>query len=369
MNGTHLTSLFFLLTLNPLLAQRLISPEVASDRRVTFRLRAPEAQQVQVHCEGVKNSKMEKDDQGVWSLTTESLEPDIYAYSFVVDGVRTPDPSNPLQKYNLLNTESQVHVPGPGTLPWEVRDVPRGEIHHHFYRSAIAGDERDFYVYTPPGYDPAARQVYPVLYLLHGYSDDASAWTSVGCANVILDNLIDNKHAHPMVVVMPLGYGTMAVVNGGWEGLRRADVWQTNLVLFRRTLLEEVMPQVQKAYRVRPEAEAHAIAGLSMGGAESLLTGLNALDRFGYVGAFSSGGLSTNFAELFPGLDQKATGHLRLLWLGCGEQDGLFAANQKLSDWLTQKGIHHTWVHTPGQHSFRVWRRYLADFAPLLFQD
>lgn len=369
MNATHLTSLFLLATLNALFAQHLVSPDVHPDGRVTFRLRAPDAHQVQVHCEGVSNSTMQKDENGVWSFTTAPLEPDIYVYSFVVDGVRTIDPSNPLQKYNLLNTESQVHVPGPSTLPWEVRDVPRGEVHHHFYHSAIAGDQRDFYVYTPPGYDPAARQLYPVLYLLHGYSDDASAWTSVGCANVILDNLIDHKHARPMVVVMPLGYGTMEVVNGGWEGLRRGDVWQTNLVLFRRTLLEEVMPQVQKAYRVRPEAEAHALAGLSMGGTESLLTGLNALDRFAYVGAFSSGGLNTNFDQLFPDLPARAKDHLRLLWIGCGEQDGLFGANQKLSDWMTQKGVHHTWVHIPGQHSFRVWRRFLADFAPLLFQE
>lgn len=359
--------LVLLLTLDATPAQRLVSPQISADRRVTFRLRAPDAQKVQVHCEGVKQSQMEKDDKGVWSLTTEPLEPDIYAYSFVVDGVHTIDPSNPLQKYNLLNTESQVHVPGPASLPWEVRDVPHGEIHRHFYRSAIAGDDRDFYVYTPPGYEPARR--YPVLYLLHGFSDDASAWCSVGCANVILDNLIDSHHARPMLVVMPLGYGTMKVVTGGWEGLSRGDLWQTNLVLFRRTLMEEVMPRVQAAYRVRPEAEAHAIAGLSMGGTESLLSGLNALDRFAYVGAFSSGGLNTNFPAVFPGLKQNAKGRLRLLWLGCGEQDGLLGVNQKFSDWLTQEGVHHTFVHTPGQHSFRVWRRYLADFAPLLFHD
>ncbi|MGH7973771.1 MAG: esterase, partial [Limisphaerales bacterium] len=129
---------------------------------------------------------MEKDDQGVWSLTSEALDPDIYAYSFQVDGCRVIDPNNPLLKYNLLNTDSQVHVPGPATLLWELSDVPRGELHHHFYKSAVAGDERDFYVYTPPGYDAGARKRYPVLYLLHGYSDDASAWSSVGLANVIL---------------------------------------------------------------------------------------------------------------------------------------------------------------------------------------
>jgi enterochelin esterase-like enzyme len=353
----------------PACAQRLLSPEVQSDGRVSFRLKAPEAKAVLVHCEGVKASEMQKDDQGVWSLTTEPLEPDIYAYSFAVDGVHCIDPGNPLLKYNLLNTDSQVRVPGPASLAWEINDVPHGRLHRHFYHSAIAADDRDFYVYTPPGYEPGFGKRYPVLYLLHGYSDDATAWVGVGCANVILDNLIARKQAKPMIVVMPLGYGTMEVVRAGWGGVRRADVWQENLDKFRPTLLDEVMPQVEKAYRTLPTAKARAIAGLSMGGAESLLVGLNARDRFAWVGAFSSGGLGTNFASQFPALDEKANSQLRLLWLGCGEQDGLLSANQKLSDWLDSKGVRHAWVHTPGQHSFRVWRRYLAQYAPLLFQQ
>ncbi|HXP59669.1 MAG TPA: alpha/beta hydrolase-fold protein [Dongiaceae bacterium] len=353
----------------PASAQRLLSPEVQSDGRVSFRLMAPEAKAVLVHCEGVKASEMQKDEQGVWSLTTEPLEPDIYAYSFAVDGVHCIDPANPLLKYNLLNTDSQVRVPGPATLAWEINDVPHGRLHRHFYHSAIAADDRDFYVYTPPGYEPGFGKRYPVLYLLHGYSDDATAWVGVGCAHIILDNLIARKQAKPMIVVMPLGYGTMEVVRGGWGGVRRADVWQENLDKFRQTLLDEVMPQVEKAYRTLPTAKARAIAGLSMGGSESLLAGLNALDRFAWVGAFSSGGLGTNLASQFPALDEKANSQLRLLWLGCGEQDGLLPANQKLSEWLNSKGIRHTWVHTPGQHSFRIWRRYLAQYAPLLFQQ
>lgn len=353
----------------PAFSQRIVSPEVHSDGKITFRLKAPGSKEVRVQCEGVKSSAMQKDDQGVWSLTTEALEPDIYAYSFSVDGVRMIDPNNPLLKYNLLNTDSQVHVPGPKTLAWEINDVPRGQLHRHFYKSEIAGDERDFLVYTPPGYNAAAEQKYPVLYLLHGYSDDATAWTSVGCAHVILDNLIARKQAKPMIVVMPLGYGTMEVVRGGWGGLARQDLWKTNLEKFQDTLLKEVIPQVEKSYRVRTEAASRAVAGLSMGGTESLLTGLNNLDRFAWVGAFSSGGLGTNFPEQFPSLDAKANDRLRLLWIACGEQDGLITPNKGLIGWLKAKDIWHTWVPTPGQHSFRVWRRYLADFAPLLFQE
>ena len=161
---------------------------------------------------------MQKDEQGIWSATIGPLQPDTYGYSLSVDGVGLIDPSNQLMKPNLLNTESAVHVPGPPSapLPWEVADVPHGQIHHHFYRSKIVGDDRDFYVYTPPGYSAAARQDYPVLYLLHGFSDSANGWSEVGQANVILDNLIAQGKAKPMIVVMPLGYGDMEVIKRGW---------------------------------------------------------------------------------------------------------------------------------------------------------
>jgi enterochelin esterase family protein len=366
---TNLLALFALFATTAVcLSQRIVSPEVSADSRVIFRFRAPDAKQVSVHCEGVKESQMEKDDRGIWTLTTPPMEPDIYVYSFTVDGVRNIDLNNPLIKYNLLNIDSQVHVPGPLTIPWELNDVPHGELHRHFYHSKIAGDERDFYVYTPPSYDPHSGKRYPVLYLLHGYSDDATAWSSVGMANVILDNLITRNQAQPMIIVMPLGYGTMDVVHAGWERLREAGLWQRNLEKFRDALLDEVLPQAEKAYRIQAEANSRAIAGLSMGGSESLMVGLNHLERFSWVGAFSSGGLNTNYTAEFPSLNEKANKKLKLLWIGCGEQDHLINDNQKFRDWLQSQGVHCTWVQTPGQHSFRVWRRYLAQLAPLLFK-
>jgi enterochelin esterase family protein len=362
--------LFAALTLAlPAGAQPILSPDVQPDGRVTFRLRATNAAVVELRCEGVPTTNMVKDDQGVWSLTTEPLEPDIYTYSFAVDGVRMIDPANPLLKYNLLNNESEVHVPGPKSLPWEINDVPRGRLHRHFYRSTVAGDERDFIVYTPPGYDPAARKRYPALYLLHGFSDDATAWSTAGRANVILDNLIARGQARPMIVVMPLGYGSMEYVRAGWTGGRRAGLREASFQKFRDNLLNEVIPQVETAYRISTKQKDRAIAGLSMGGSESLFVGLNALDRFAWVGAFSSGGLGTNFASQFPVLDAKANSQLRRLWIGCGTEDGLIRSNRQLSEWLTSKGVQHTWVETPGAHSFRVWRRYLAEFVPLLFHE
>jgi enterochelin esterase-like enzyme len=349
---------------------QITPPEIQTDGRVTFRLRATtNAAAVQLRCEGVGSTNMSKDEQGVWLFTTEPLEPDIYVYSFSVDGLQVLDPRNPVLKYNLLNSESQLHVPGPKSLPWEINDVPRGQLHRHFYRSAVAGDEREFVVYTPPGYDPKARKRYPVLYLLHGFSDDTGTWTSVGRANIILDNLIAQGRAKPMLVIMPLGYGTMDVVKAGWGRVRDRELWQRNVDNFGKTLLDEVLPQAEKIYRITADRQSRAIAGLSMGGTESLVVGLNHPDRFAWIGAFSSGGLNTNFVAQFPALDAKAGDKLSLLWIGCGREDRLIGSNQQLCGWLDTKGVRYTWVETAGTHSFRVWRRYLAEFAPLLFQD
>jgi len=346
----------------------LVSPDVQPDNRVTFRFRDPNAKEVLLAREGAEPVPMQKDEQGVWSITTDPLEPDLYGYSFVADGVRLIDPSNHLMKPNLLNPQSVVHVPGPASLPWEVNDVPHGIIHHHLYRSGIIGDDRDYYVYTPPGYSAAAEKPYPTLYLLHGFSDDASAWTAVGRANVILDNLIAQGTAKPMVVVMPLGYGAPEIVTHGVGAFHDPSLRQRNFQRFREALVSEVIPQVETAYRVSKDRQARAITGLSMGGAESLLTGLNTLDHFGWIGAFSSGGISDDFQADFPGLDSNANSRLHLLWIACGTDDHLIEINRKFREWLKSKGIQHTDIETPGAHTWMVWRRNLATFAPLLFQ-
>jgi enterochelin esterase family protein len=351
--------------------QPLRSPEVGPDRRVTFRFRAPNAKEVSVALEGRRERlPMQKDAAGLWTLTTDPLEPDLYGYSFVADGVSLIDPSNPVMKPNLLGTTSMVHVPGGGALPWEAGAAPRGEVHRHFYRSGVVGDDRDYYVYTPPGYDPKAKQRYPVLYLLHGYSDDASGWTAVGRAHVILDNVIAQGKAKPMLIVMPLGYGAPEILStaAGGPPLRDEKLRQRNYDRFRDALLTEVIPQVEKSYRVRTDRESRAIAGLSMGGAESLHTGLNTLDRFAWIGAFSSGGLQEDFNAAFPGLDAKANTKIRLLWISCGTEDWLLDVNRKLRAWLKSKEIRHTELETPGGHTWMVWRRNLAEFAALLFR-
>jgi enterochelin esterase family protein len=311
---------------------------------------------------------MEKDDKGIWTVTTPALEPDYYGYSFNVDGLSIIDPANPLMKPNLFSTQSMVYVPGGGSQPWDVTNVPHGTVARHFYKSGIIGDERDYYVYTPPGYDPKAGKTYPVLYLLHGFTDDASGWTAVGRAHTILDNLIAQGKAKPMLVVMTLGYGAPEIVAPGGPGLRDRDIWQRNVLKFGEALLAEVIPQIDKDYRTIKTREGRAIAGLSMGGTESLTTGLNAIDKFAWIGAFSSGGLNENFDAAFPKLDAKANSQLKLLWISCGTEDGLIAVNRRFEAWLKTKDVKFTQIETPGGHAWPVWRRNLAAFAALLFQ-
>jgi enterochelin esterase-like enzyme len=349
------------------------SPEVHGDRRVTVRLRMPNARAVLFSRDGAQPVPMVRDTAGVWSYTTDPLEPDLYAYTFQVDGVAIPDPQNAEMKpvFRMGLGQSLLHVPGPHSLSWETRDVPRGAIIEHFYTSGVIGDRRNYYVYTPPNYNPRRADRYPVLYLLHGLSDDASGWVRAGRANVILDNLIADRRAVPMLVVMTLGYGAPEIMDGFFWG-RQIDsaAWRRNTTRFTDALLSEVIPQVEQRYHVARTRTGRAIAGLSMGGGQSLYTGLNNLDRFSYIGAFSS--VTTlnrqTYDSIYPALDQSANSRLKLLWVGVGRDDFLYAENVRFRDWLRSKNVKFEWVETAGAHTWMIWRRYLTDFLPLLFR-
>jgi enterochelin esterase-like enzyme len=357
------SAILFLLGAASLFSQGVLSPEVRPDRTVTFRLRAPAAQKVEIGIEGSPRAAMTKDDDGLWSLTTSPLAPDIYGYSYVVDGTGFVDPSNGMIKTNALSVSSAVLVPGTPPENWEQTSVPHGAVHHHFFESKIAGDQRDFYVYTPPNYNPS--KAYPLLVLLHGYSDYADGWTTVGKANLILDNLIAKGEVKPMIVLMTLGYGVN--IDQLRTGIPRdPKFWGSNAQNYSRTLLEEVMPAAEKMYRLDPKRNSRAIAGLSMGGAESLLVGLNNLDKFAWVGAFSAGGSPGPAAEIYPKLSEKDNERLKLLWIACGKDDRLMESNRKFVEWLNEKNVHNTFVETPGAHTWLVWRRYLADFTKQL---
>jgi enterochelin esterase-like enzyme len=348
-----------------------VSPEVHADGRITFRYRSPNAKEVFVSRAGLERLPMTRDEQGVWTATAPPLPPDIYQYTFNVDGVSTLDPVNSMVAPNLLNMSNMVRVPGPasgaGHLPWDVADVPRGRLTRHFYKSARIGDHRDYYVYTPPGYEASRSARFPVLYLLHGFSDDASGWTSVGQQHVIFDNLIAEKKIVPMVVVMTLGYGAPEIVT---RGPRAPNLRQKNMEGYRDALFAEVIPAIERDYRVDTTRERRAIAGLSMGGAETLFTGLNAIDRFAYIGAFSAGGLgpANELPQVFPKLTAAEGKRLKLLWIGCGTEDGLIEANRQIRTFLTERGVTHEGVETPGAHTWMVWRRYLVTFTEKLFK-
>ncbi|RRA49847.1 esterase family protein [Acidipila sp. EB88] len=213
-----------------------------------------------------------------------------------------------------------------------------------------------------------------MLYLLHGYSDEPSAWTSMGKANVILDNLIATGKAKPMIVVMPWGYGDMRMITNGWAAWRDEVLVGANFRKFAEALEQEVMPMVEKQYSISAKREDHAIAGLSMGGAETLMVGLNHVDQFAYIGAFSAGGLGSShfeipFPMITPASGAALQGRLKILWIACGTEDGLFTPNQTFIAWLKGNGLNPTAIQTPGMHAWMVWRGNLAAFAPLLFQD
>jgi enterochelin esterase-like enzyme len=362
------------------------SPEVSADRRVTFRLRAPNAKEVLVTGGAIGRLPMQKDDQGVWSATTEPLEPEIYDYSFSVDGLSIPDPRNPLIRTAFkAGVGTMVRVPG--GMSWDPAEVPHGTVSHHFYHSAIVGDERDYYVYTPANYDPA-KGPYPVLYLLHGLGDDAAGWLVMGSANVILDNLIAQGKAKPMIMVNTLGYGAPEMVAGGGRGgMNGPGILEKNNEFFAKALVEEVMPQVEKGYRVTKDRTQRAIAGLSMGGAEALFTGLNHLDKFASIASFSGafvmwssarapaaagGGRGSFdaavFPKVFPALSSKANSQIKLLWISCGTSDGLMGVNRQFKEWLKGQNVVFKDVETAGAHTWPVWRRNLTEVAPLLFR-
>ena len=358
------------------------SPEVSTDGKVTLRVRAPNAKEVAVTGLG-ERLPMVKDDQGVWSVTTAPLQPDLYTYSFSVDGATFNDSANPLFKTSYGSAgQSMVRVPG--AAPWNPGAGPFGAVTHYVYHSAVVGDDRDYYVYTPPNYDSHRKDPYPVLFLLHGLGDDASGWETVGAANVILDNLINQGKAKPMIMVNTLGYGTP----DGSRGAMGANM----IPALART--EEVLPQVEKNYHAAKDRDRHAIAGLSMGGAESLYVGFNYLDHFAYIGSFSGalimwpranpapprpagagrGGRGPqtmqddDFAKALPNLNAKTNSQLRLLWIACGADDGLLAVNRQFQTWLKSKDIRFTAQEVPGYaHVWPLWRRNLAELAPLLF--
>jgi enterochelin esterase family protein len=353
-------------------AAPVTSPEVGADRRVTFRLRAPEAKAVTVSGDFGADTEMRKGGDGIWSVTVGPLDPEMYVYFFLVDGVRLTDPSNPQVKigYVTTTTTSLVTVPGDKPAFYDVQDVPHGEIRTLLYRSRSNGVNRELTVYVPPGYEQARNRRYPVLYLLHGFANDHHSWHRYGRANDILDNLIAERKIEPFLVVMPLGYGG-ASVNGDGTGIAPAADPRGDVSLYERDLLEDVIPMIDRTYRTVADRRHRAIVGFSMGGGQAGRIGLKHLETFSQVGVMSAGmagGTDTEPMATLAKNPAQANKQIDLLWIACGTEDAALKGASTLHRALEQASIKHTYLETAGAHHWRVWRRYLRDLSPLLFK-
>jgi enterochelin esterase-like enzyme len=381
----------------------ITSPELLPDGRVTFRLLAPDATSVSVTGDwpgGIHSTTtpMAKDDNGVWAATVGPLKPEFWIYTFSVNGVTILDPRNVNTRRNTARIENTLLIPGPESADYAVNAVPHGTVSLQWYASPTVDATRRTYVYTPAAYEGGTDR-YPVLYLLHGGSGDEDAWASCGRAIQILDNLIAQGKARPMIVVMP---------NGNTTRIAAPDLVLAPPALpanqdpgrfrkFPESLVKDLIPFIDKTYRTRPDRDSRAIAGLSVGGAQTLYAAFNNLELFGWVAAFSGGypvmpGAAIDvppppnaaslkgpdiaksldpvkFAALMPQLNASANDRLRLFYISIGTADTLQETHRVVKEVLKEKGLKYTLMEFPGYiHEWPVWRVSLTDLLPRLFQ-
>lgn len=344
----------------------VVSPQVNADNTVTFRLQAPAAKDVKLNAQFEKSPvAMTKDAQGVWSVTTSPIKPDMYPYSFTIDGVSVADPKNSAIFPNEGFQNSLVEITGSTPLVHSLQNVPHGTLSYRFYTSPELG-QRPVVVYTPPGYETDTKTTYPVLYLLHGTTDVEETWTKVGRANIILDNLIAQGKAKPMIIVMPYGRA-YPVISKSSGSLRNWD----NLQEFKKDFLGNLFPFVEKNYRVKKDKDSRAIAGFSGGGGETLYLGLNNPDLFSWLCGFAPGMLKEEFdrnnATAFanPALTNQ---RLKLFWIGVGKDDGLYPVINDYLKVLDEKKIKHETLISEGGHTWMNCKLYLSTIAQKLFK-
>lgn len=350
------------------------SPEVNPDSTVTFRLRAPEAKSVGVTGIGTQPIPMEKDSTGLWSVTTR-LRPDLYTYAMLVDGMRIIDPSNVYVARDIASLSNVLIVPGGNSAYYAVQDVPHGSVRKVWYDSPTLGKERRMTVYTPAGYENNPDRKYPVLYLLHGMGGDEDAWNELGRASVILDNLIAEGKAEPMIVVMPNGNGEMTAAPGQTgEGMYVPDgkYSRSETGKFENSF-KDIIAYTDSHYRTIPDKAHRAIAGLSMGGGHSWRTSMQMPDTFDYVGLFSAavrwnGNGVEDTEELTAPLKRQFAHAPKLYWIAIGKDDFLYSLNEDYRKILDTTGLPYEYHESEGGHTWTNWRDYLLLFLPRLFK-
>ena len=373
---------------------QVASPDVHADNSVTFNLIAPEAQKVQITGDFLPPKKVEyggntyempgvadlvKNDKGVWTLTTEPLQPELYTYNMLVDGVKIIDPLNVYNIRDINNLFSVLLIGGNQRADlYKVNKVAHGTVSKIWYESPTAGLTRRLTVYTPAGYETSGKE-YPVLYLLHGIGGDENAWSELGRAAQIMDNLIAQGKAEPMLVVMTNGNISQEACPGETsEGFRVPTMMLPKTMEGSfETAFPDVVKFIEKTYRVKKDKAHRAIAGLSMGGCHSLFISINYPDLFGYVGLFSAAvdrqqnsqeGYPNIYADRNQKIDRLFSKHPKLFWMGIGKTDFLIQSNNDLRAYLDSKNHKYTYLETEGGHIWRNWRIYLSEFTPLLFK-
>jgi enterochelin esterase-like enzyme len=353
----------------------VVSPEVSPDRQITFRILAPHAQSVMLRASDIPQLaapdatvSFTKNENGIWEATVGPVIPGAYRYTFLVDGVAVVDPRNAQSSQSNNNVWSLVLVPGSDVI--DVKNVPHGAVAAVEYYSTALGRSRRMHVYTPPGYE-TGQQTYPIFYLLHGASDSDDSWTSEGRAGFILDNLMAAHKVKPMVVVMPAGHtgpfrpGRPPAATSGGPPPRDE---------FLEDFVTDIMPYAEKHYRVHTDRAHRAIAGLSMGGAQTMNIAFSHLDEFAYIGVFSSGILGRTDPSVWENSHQTALDNaklkkdLKLVWFSTGSEDRLITNSKNTVELLKKHGFEVVFQDSPGGHSWINWRNYLTEFAPQLFQ-
>jgi enterochelin esterase-like enzyme len=345
-------------------------PCILSDLRVFFRVNAPDAGKIQLDLG--KMYDMQKDEKGIWTVTTDPQVPGFHYYSLVINGVRVSDPASETF-YGTGRMSSAIDIPEEGADFYTIKNVPHGDIRSNIYFSKITGTWRNLNIYIPPGYDKDKNSRYPVLYIQHGGGEDERGWAVQGKANIILDNLVAEGKAAPMLVVIPNG-------NVSKPGSTAAGYTEEAMVAFKEELFGNVIPFIEANYRVKPSAENRAIAGLSMGGGQAFYTGLRNPDMFANVGVFSSGlfgGIGRQSATVFdpetviPGIltnQESFNNKLKVFYISVGEQDPRIGPTKKLIQTFRNNGLKVEFASFPGGHEWQVWRKSLHDFAQKLFK-